>query len=177
MRAGVLRVNLGPPHEELPVLALGDVPGDDRPGEARPAGARVELVERAEEGLAGDDVDVDPGLVVVPELVAERRLGRLALRHLVLLGGELRSQLEVARLPVVCHRVLPGRSGGRLRRARPRGERPESEGRRARGQCDREPPGNTHVDGLDAVSPLTVPGGDGAVKVAPARDAERRYFR
>ena len=44
-------------------------------GEARPAGAGVELVERAEQRLAGDDVDVDAGLVVVPVLIVERRLG------------------------------------------------------------------------------------------------------
>ena len=47
--------------------------GIERLREARPAGARVVLVERAEQRLARDDVDVDPGLVVVPVLVAERR--------------------------------------------------------------------------------------------------------
>src|SRR6185436_2784070 len=41
----------------------------DRLLEARPAGFRVELVERAEERLAGRDVDEDAGLVVVPVLV------------------------------------------------------------------------------------------------------------
>jgi len=45
-------------------------PGDDmtvvdRSDEARPAGPRLELVGRAEERLAGRDVDVDPGSMVI----------------------------------------------------------------------------------------------------------------
>ena len=46
--------------EEQPAVdALPHVLRLERPGEARPAGAGVELVERAEERLARDDVDVD----------------------------------------------------------------------------------------------------------------------
>ena len=76
---------------------LGDVVRLDRLDEARPAGAGVELVGRGEERLARDHVHVDAGLVVVPELVAERRLGGAALGDVVLLGGELALELGVGR--------------------------------------------------------------------------------
>src|SRR5262249_46782066 len=80
--------------------------------EAGPAGARVELVGGREQRLAGNDVDVDSGLVVVPELVPERRLGATALGDLVLHGGQRRPQLPVG-LFLVGHaeRVGPGRPG------------------------------------------------------------------
>src|SRR3982750_2499417 len=61
--------------------------GTDGRGEPRPAGAAVVLVERREERLARDHVHVQAGLVVVPVLVAERRLGAVVLRHLGLGGG------------------------------------------------------------------------------------------
>ena len=59
-------------------------------GEARPAGAAVVLVGGREQGLAGDDVDVDAGLFVVPELVAKRRLGPRFSGDSVLLGRQVR---------------------------------------------------------------------------------------
>ena len=71
---------------------LGDVRGDDRLREGGPSGAGVEFVHRGEERFAGDDVDVEPGFVVIPELVPERRLGRAALGDLVLQGGEPRGE-------------------------------------------------------------------------------------
>src|ERR1700739_841798 len=43
----------------------------------------VELADRGEQRLAGYDVDVDAGLLVVPELVVERRLGAARLGYLV----------------------------------------------------------------------------------------------
>src|SRR5262249_36937977 len=88
-------------------VALDDVLLLEWPREARPPGARVELVERAEERLARDDVDVDAGLLVVPEGVPERRLGRLVLRDLVLLGGQPLLEVGVAPLAGVRHRPLP----------------------------------------------------------------------
>ena len=47
-----------------------------------------ELVDRGEQGFARDDVDVDPGSLVVPVLVLERGLGAVFLGHAVLLGCE-----------------------------------------------------------------------------------------
>src|SRR5207245_2804075 len=76
--------DLGARVAEQVIRARADVRGVERTGEARPAGARLELVGRAEEGLAGDDVDVDPRGVIVPEGAAEGALGRRVLRHLVL---------------------------------------------------------------------------------------------
>src|SRR5690606_19973368 len=52
------------------------------------ARAGVELVERGEQRLARDDVDVDAGLVVVPVFVVERPLGAALLRDVVLQGRE-----------------------------------------------------------------------------------------
>ena len=56
------------------------------------------LSSRAEERLAGGDVDVEAGLVVVPELVVERRLGGVVLRDLVLQRREPLAKLGVGRL-------------------------------------------------------------------------------
>ena len=43
----------------------------DRFGKGGPTGAAIEFVERSEEGLAGNDIDVDAGALVIPELVLE----------------------------------------------------------------------------------------------------------
>ena len=57
------------------------------------------LVERAEERLAGCDVDIDAVGVVVPEFVLEWRLGRIVLgHHLELDRGQLAAGV---RRPVV----------------------------------------------------------------------------
>ena len=60
-----------------------------RAGEAGPAGAGVELVQRGEERLAGDHIHIDARLLVVPELVVEGGLGAALLGHMKLEGGEL----------------------------------------------------------------------------------------
>ena len=96
------------------------VVGLERPGEAGPPGARVVLVERAEERLTRDHVHVDPGLLLVPVLVAERRLGPLLLGHLVLQRRERPLELLVISLLLVRHVPpllrLPGRAAGACRR-------------------------------------------------------------
>src|SRR5581483_10878025 len=101
VRVRVLRTDLGAHHEELAIRPGDDVLGGERFGEARPAGAGVELVERAEQWLAGDDVDVDAGLMIVPVLVPERRLGAIVLGDLELHGSELLLQLGLCRFLVV----------------------------------------------------------------------------
>src|SRR4029077_12233076 len=70
----VRRPHFGTYHEQRAIHVLADVAGLERLGEARPARARVELVERAEQGLAGHDIHVNAGLVVVPVFVPERWL-------------------------------------------------------------------------------------------------------
>ena len=118
----VLGAHLGPRREQLAILATDDVFVLERPREARPAGARVELVEGAEERLARGDVDVDARLLVVPEGVAEGRLGRLVLSDFVLLLGECLVELGVVRLGVGLHLWVSGRArlggGGRRREER-----------------------------------------------------------
>ena len=53
----------------------------------------IELVGRSEERLSGDHVHVEAGRVMIPELVAERRLGGAALGHVVLRRSEHAPQL------------------------------------------------------------------------------------
>ena len=62
------------------VALLDNVGRFDRGGETGPAAAAVELLGRGEQRLAGDDVDVEAGFVVVPEFVAEGRFGGRFLR-------------------------------------------------------------------------------------------------
>ena len=59
-------------------------PLDRRSPERRAARLRTRSPQRREERLAGDDVDVNAGRVVVPVLVLEWRLGRCVLRDLKL---------------------------------------------------------------------------------------------
>ncbi len=67
----MLGANLGP---------FDDVCGLEGPHETRPSRPAVELVERCEERLAGNDVDVEARLLVVPVFVGEGELGPVSLR-------------------------------------------------------------------------------------------------
>src|SRR5690606_12260273 len=67
----------------------------DRLPEARPAGARLVLGGRGEQGAVADDAAVEPVVLAVPVDAGERRLGAAALGDLVLLGGEALAQLVV----------------------------------------------------------------------------------
>ena len=102
--------DLGPRRHQLAVDMLGDVFSFDRLGEARPARAALVLVRRAEEGLAADDIDVDAIFLVVPELVAERRLGPFLLGDRVLQRRQFLTKLGlcgfVVFLALVGHRFL-----------------------------------------------------------------------
>ena len=74
----------------------------------------VELLGRSEQRLAGDDVDVQAGFLVVPELVVERRLGAALLGDVVLLPGQAGYPLR-ALLVVVRHAGHSFRSRSRSR--------------------------------------------------------------
>src|SRR5262245_25096554 len=65
----------------------------ERLREARPARSRLELVRRREEGLARDDVHVDPLPMLVPVLVVESALGPVLLRDAVLNGRQLLAKI------------------------------------------------------------------------------------
>ncbi len=102
-------------HAESAVGVLDDVVLGERLGEARPAGAAVELVQRAEKRLAGDDIDVDAGGVVVPVGVAEGRFGAGLAGDAVLLGGELLFEFFLGGFAVVVLVVCIGATLGRVR--------------------------------------------------------------
>src|SRR5690606_1923249 len=65
-----------------------DVRRRDRPAEARPAAAGLELRGRRKQRLAGYHVDVDPRLGGVQVLAGARALGGVLLGDAVLLGGQ-----------------------------------------------------------------------------------------
>src|SRR3989442_5277817 len=108
MRFGVGRADLGAHREEGPIPQLADIARLEGFGEARPPSARLELVERAEQRLAGHDVHVDPRLMVVPVLIMEWRLGGGVLGYLVLSRRERAAQFRFGRLLEV-HWVPPFR--------------------------------------------------------------------
>src|SRR5262249_22083743 len=74
VRVGALRTDLRARHTVARVVSRNDVLGLDGFGEARPARAGLELVGRAEQRLTAHDVDVEAGVVVVPETVAKSGL-------------------------------------------------------------------------------------------------------
>src|SRR5215211_648714 len=82
-------VYLDAAHEEAAVLLRLYVCIVERPPEARPARAGIVLAVRSEQGRAARDTAVDPLLLVVVVLTAERPLRALHPRDAVLLGGEL----------------------------------------------------------------------------------------
>ena len=66
--------HLRPLHIIRIVRSLDEEIFRDRFAECGQAELAVEFVERSEEWLAGNDIDVDAGAVAVPELVLERRV-------------------------------------------------------------------------------------------------------
>ena len=68
-----------------------------RLGEIEPAVFGVEFISRAEKRIAGDDIDIDSGEIVVPVLVLKSRLGRVLSSHSILFVFEERTQLLVGR--------------------------------------------------------------------------------
>ena len=84
MAVCLLAPHLGPDSKKLAVLPGYDVFRNHRPGKARPAGARLVLVQRAEQRFAGDDINVDAFPVVVPVFIPESRFCALFLGYLVL---------------------------------------------------------------------------------------------
>src|SRR5437667_10052954 len=58
----------------------------DRFGKRGVAGAAIEFVERSEEWFTGNDIDVDAGALVLPELVLKRSLAATFAHDEVFLG-------------------------------------------------------------------------------------------
>src|SRR5262245_55316833 len=90
-------VDLRAGHEERAIRLRGDGRGIRRVGEARPAGARVELGARIEELRAAPGTAVHAFAVLVPILAGEGSLGALLAEDVVLLGGQSLSPSLIAR--------------------------------------------------------------------------------
>ena len=58
-------------------------------GKTGPAAAAVEFIQGSKKRFTGDDIDVNPGRVIVPISVIEWRLGPALLRDVILLGRQL----------------------------------------------------------------------------------------
>src|SRR5262245_29031631 len=81
--------NLRPNHAMAVVHLLNHIFRLYRPGETRPSGVTVILVNRREQRFAPYDIHVNTRLFVVPIGVIKRRLRSAALRHLILLGSKV----------------------------------------------------------------------------------------
>ena len=88
----VFAADFGAGHEQGAVYFFDDVLRYERLGKAGPAGAGFEFVRGTKEGFAGDDIDVDAGFFVVPELVFEGGFGPLFLGYVELERGQLLAQ-------------------------------------------------------------------------------------
>src|SRR5215470_7404042 len=97
VRVAARGAHLDPSHTVGVVGVLGHVCRHDRLDEARPPGAGVELVGGGEQRLTRHYVHVDARLVVVPELVPERRLGGAALSDVVLFRSQSVLELGIGR--------------------------------------------------------------------------------
>src|SRR5829696_9153238 len=104
-------------HHAVRDVALDlDRVGDQRLGEARPAGARVELGRRVEQLGTTTGAAVHAVVVTVPVLPGEGALGARLSQHLVLLGVQLFAPLGIGlRHWIRRHKVLshPNSLGGR----------------------------------------------------------------
>ena len=80
-----------------------------RPGETRPAAARIKFVEGTEQGFSRNDIDIYPGLFIVVKRVVERRLGGGVLSYLKLQPRQLLFQLRRTRFLEVLHSIGRGR--------------------------------------------------------------------
>ena len=81
--------DFGPIHSQGAIRFLEDFFFRDRFGETGPAASAIEFIERSEERFTGDDIDVNPGRVIVPIGVVEGGLGATILCDVVLLGRQL----------------------------------------------------------------------------------------
>jgi hypothetical protein len=70
------------------VNPLADLLPGDGSGKTRPSSARIELIERAEKRLTRHDINVNAGVLFIPELILKRGLGPVALSDVVLLWRE-----------------------------------------------------------------------------------------
>ena len=77
--------NLSALHIARSVHAFDEEIFRDRFGKRGPARSAIEFVERSKERFAGDDIDVDAGALVVPELILEGGLCSILAHDRILL--------------------------------------------------------------------------------------------
>jgi hypothetical protein len=78
--------HLGALHVDRSVQVLDEESFRDRFAKRGQAEAAIEFVERREQWFAGNDIDVDAGTLVIPELVLKRRLGATSPHDEIFLG-------------------------------------------------------------------------------------------
>src|SRR5687768_17799981 len=81
--------DLGADHAVAGVADIFEVIGGIRRGEARPAGAALELSAGHEQGQAAQAAGVSAGPLFIEEDAAERRLGAMLEQHVPLLVAEV----------------------------------------------------------------------------------------
>ena len=89
MRITFRATQFGAFHSQSAVRFFDNIFFRDWFGETGPAAAAVELIQGSKKRFTGDDIDVNPGRVIVPISVIEWRLGPALLRNVILLGRQL----------------------------------------------------------------------------------------
>src|ERR1700733_6210979 len=89
MRVAARAMDFSALYQQAEVRTSADVFFGDRRPKAGPAGARIELGVRAEHGIVAADAAKNPVLVELIIRSAERRVGSLLARHIILLGAKL----------------------------------------------------------------------------------------
>src|SRR6202011_4389632 len=87
---------LGAAREPRAVVVLAHRLAVDRCGEARPAGAGIELRVRGEQRRPAANAAVIPRALLVPRGTGERALGAVLAGHVILLGRELGAPFGLA---------------------------------------------------------------------------------
>src|SRR5437588_6728139 len=96
MRITFTCANFGALHSEGRIPFFHNALFRNRLREAGPACAAVEFIERAEERLASDQIDINSGLVIVPVGVLKWSFRAAFSRYTILVFGQPASQLGVA---------------------------------------------------------------------------------
>src|SRR5205085_12666668 len=85
-------------HAKSAIRFLGDLIFVNRFGETGPTTAAVEFIERTEERLAADHIDIDASVMIVPILISKWRFGAALLSDVILLRRQFLLQLFRRRL-------------------------------------------------------------------------------
>ena len=88
--------DLGSGNEEEEIALLNDVVGLQGAEETGPAGPRVKLLDRTEQGLTADNVHIDSSSFVVPILILKSKFGAFFLSDPVLERRELFAKFQTS---------------------------------------------------------------------------------